>query len=119
MKTQNLLWTVTVVVISTFVVGILATPAQAVSITDINSIRITNEGPDWYYVEEYTIPNAGGTDVASLSFGTSASSDNFNPAFGSTDNGGVSPVVDGRPLFTCYSRLPYTSDAPSPLSSIC
>lgn len=68
-------------------------PAFAVAVGDVTAIRITNQSPDgWYYVEEYTIPNAGGTDVASLSFGTTASGD-FGTGFGSSINGGINDLT--------------------------
>ena len=64
--------------------------ANATIIDDVTSIRITSlpAAGGFYYVEEYTIPNAAGADVASVSFGSTASA-NFTPGFSSSINGGI------------------------------
>ncbi len=69
--------------------------AQAVPVGNVKSIRITNQNlvDGYFYAEEYTIPNAAGSDVASLSFGTTASGANFAAGFGSTMNGAINDAI--------------------------
>jgi hypothetical protein len=61
------------------------------TLTNVQSIRITNTRADWFYLEELRIFNDQGEDVASLEFGTTAMASE-DPAFGGVGEGPIDDI---------------------------
>ena len=64
---------------------LLVSAGIAGTLPGIRSIKITNTRADWFYLEELTILNEAGADVASLEFGSSAMTSEQASFFSKTD----------------------------------
>ncbi len=92
---------------------------QASALDNVRSIRITNTRADWFYLEELRILNAAGFDVASLAFGTTATSSE-TPGFLSSIEGPIDDVrgdccASGWHSSSSAGQQAYTLTLPEPL----
>ncbi len=67
--------------------------ALANPISGVSAIRITDNDGNWFYQEEVNIYNLAGTDVASLSFGSTTTLNFPGTSFGSTPTGVIDDII--------------------------
>ncbi len=71
--------------------ALVVSASFAGTLPSVRSVKITNTRADWFYLEELSILNDAGDDVASVEFGSIASSSE-QPGFFSTDQGPIDDI---------------------------